>query len=360
MTRTGAAAAGLALLLLTAPAFGQASGSVSFGENADAATGVSSGSSLLLGVGYRFPAGDLFFGGGVPVEAGGVGWASATGWFELPDLVRPAGLGLRAGGQAFGYRDARLGTSGGAVAGDVQGYRTFVAGPALLRLRGGARAGALSAGGRGIGRLLGRAGGDATYATDRFAVRAASDVWFAPEDAYPELSLSAFGAAGPVRGSAHVSRWVHDALPETGWSAGVEVALAGGLALIAGASRPATDILFFSPAQRSWSIGLRYGRSPAAVRALPAPVFADAGETVRLHAPVRDDGGDVRIAGTFSGWEPRAMQLQGNHWVIELRLPAGLYEYAFVAPDGGWYVPEGTPGRKADGFGGFVATLVVR
>jgi hypothetical protein len=54
------------------------------------------------------------------------------------------------------------------------------------------------------------------------------------------------------------------------------------------------------------------------------------------------------------------MQRSGNHWVYTVALKPGVYNYAFVDPNGDWFVPEKHPGRKQDGMGGEVAVLVVR
>jgi hypothetical protein len=40
-------------------------------------------------------------------------------------------------------------------------------------------------------------------------------------------------------------------------------------------------------------------------------------------------------------------------------LDPGIYHYAFRTAGGEWFVPESTPGRRDDGFDGFVAILVV-
>jgi hypothetical protein len=90
------------------------------------------------------------------------------------------------------------------------------------------------------------------------------------------------------------------------------------------------------------------------------PMVVAPGAAVRLEVAAPGEGGPVRVAGTFSDWEPLPMLRDGDRWVLELRLEPGVYEYAFVDASDRWFVPEGTPGRKPDGFGGFVATLVVR
>ena len=352
MTLRGAALL-LALASMPVPdmAAAQLSVSVSAGENADAATGVSTGASLFMGGSFRFSSGGVTLGAGTPLDGSGLRWGSGSAWLETAGLLGDA--------QTFAYDDALLGVQGGAVAAGGQLARSLDAGAARVRLRAGGRGGVLFAEGvRPLERLLGRGGVDATVAGATGALRASADVWLAPEAAYPALSVAGAATAHGIRGSGYVEQWLHPDVSGTGWGVGVEVPLVAGLALTAAAARPATDVLFFSPPQRSWSVGLRYGRRPAPTTTVRPPIMADAG-AVRIATGPLPGGGAVRVAGTFSGWEPVAMEPTGDGWAVVLSLPPGLYEFAFVAPDGSWFVPEGTPGRKPDGFGGFVATLVV-
>jgi len=53
------------------------------------------------------------------------------------------------------------------------------------------------------------------------------------------------------------------------------------------------------------------------------------------------------------------MVRQGDAWVLTLPLGRGVYRYAYRGADGEWFVPEGTPGRQDDGFGGVAAVLIV-
>ena len=350
--------AGTLLLAAQAPAAGQMAYSAGLGENADAATGTTSGHTAFLMLTRSFVLAGVSVGAGLPLEADrGSRWISAAGWLDAPEVLH--GLGLLGSAQAFGYADPVLETSGGAATLEVQAYRTFGTGPALVRVRGGGRAGGLSESAGSVGRALAAAGADATVLTGPVVLRAGADLWAGPEALYPQAFLQAVASTGPVALHARIARWFHDDLTETGWSIAARVGVTDHLAIVAAAARPETDVLFFSPAQRSWSIGLRYGGGSMEDRTLPVPVFAEPGETVRLEVEA-PGGGELRIAGTFNGWQPEPMRRESGQWVAELRLPPGIYEYAFVAADGTWFVPEDTPGRKADGFGGFVATIVVR
>lgn len=351
--------AGLGLLSV-APAVGaQTAVSIGFGENADAATGVSSGPNLSVGLSHLLLFGGLNLGVGLPLEADdGNRWGSALAWLDLPDAA--LGVGLLGSVQGFAYRDPILTVSGGAAAAEAQLYRVFRAGPVRLRVRGGGRAGVLSDETATVRRTLGGAGADLTLGTGPLLLRGSTDVWAAAEAVYPEVSAVALLSGPRITIHGRVSRWLHDDVPGTGWGIGAELGLSDRLAVVAGASRPATDILFFSPPQRSWSIGLRYGAAAPPARGLPVPVFAAPGQMIRLQVEAEPGAGPVSLAGTFNGWEPQPMRHHDGRWVAELRLGPGVYEYAFVTADGSWFVPEGTPGRKPDGFGGFVATIVVQ
>ena len=350
--------AGLTLLAAHAPARAQTAVSVAWGANADAVTGVGAVNTLSVALSRMLQTGGISLGGGAPADASGLRWGSATAWLDVP--VFAPRTGLLGGAQAFGYDDDVLDASGGAVAADLQGYRDLDAGPFRVRLRAGGRAGVLGGEGATVRRALGRAGADATVVTGPLIVRASTDLWSAAEGLYPEVSLTGYATHQAVTVYGRVSRWLDEDVPGTGWSLSAELDLSRRLALIASASRPATDILFFSPAQRSWSVGVRYATRTPPPRALPAPVIARSGERIRLRVDAADGAAPVRLAGTFNGWSPQPMTLVDGRWVAELRLEPGIYEYAFVAPDGSWFVPEDTPGRKADGFGGFIATIVVR
>lgn len=362
MTRRCAALlAGASLLAAHGPAAAQTAFSLGFGETADAATGTRTGQTLFLALSRSGIGMGATLGAGLPIEPDrGSRWASAAAWIDAPDAL--AGLGILASAGAFGYADPVLEASGGAASGVAQAYAALDAGPLALRVRGGARAGFLASGDTTVRRALAVAGADATATAGGVVLRAATELWADADAVYPLASLQAVRSTDRLGVWAHLNRWLDHDLAETGWGVGAEFRVSERLALVVAAARPATDILFFSPPQRSWTLGLRYGgRLPPPP--LPAPVFAEPGETVRIGVDSPGDGPEdapVRIAGTFNGWEPEPMRAEDGRWVAELRLEPGIYEYAFVAADGTWFVPEDTPGRKADGFGGFVATIVVR
>jgi hypothetical protein len=185
------------------------------------------------------------------------------------------------------------------------------------------------------------------------------------EDAATFAGTSAAGALGRLRVVGNVGTWIGGVPDEGGgaaptWSMGAELRLTNRASLEAAARHDSFDPLFRSAAQTSWSIGasMLLGR----VRKPPvAPVPADynnGAATIRVPAALLTS--TPRVAGDFNGWKPESMERVGTSWSYRVLVAPGVYNYAFVAPDGTWYVPEGVPGRKDDGMGGQVAVLVVR
>ena len=69
----------------------------------------------------------------------------------------------------------------------------------------------------------------------------------------------------------------------------------------------------------------------------------------------------VSIAGSFNDWRPTAtpmVHLNENHWVKELSLPPGRYEYRFVV-DGQWICDPTAVEKVPNPFGGCNAVLIV-
>jgi hypothetical protein len=101
-------------------------------------------------------------------------------------------------------------------------------------------------------------------------------------------------------------------------------------------------------------IVLPYGwRTPAAApRSLAAA--GDSGPRLfvqfRLDAP---DAMDVRLAGSFTNWQPRyeLHQASPGLWTITLPLSAGVHDYVFVV-DGRRWVADPYAQKVEDGFGG--------
>lgn len=342
------------MLLAAAPAPGQSLYTAAFGENADATTGVVTGQTVSFGYLSVLGDGGFALGLGVPTNPDTeTGWGSAAGWYDTRFGVTPFGVQLVGGG--FAYRDPVLATTNGGISSSLHGYGRKMAGAIELTARAGGRYGYLS--GVALSRALAGAGVEAATTAGPFSLRASTDYWIAEEGAYPEITASVVLDLERVRTRAHVTKWLDADIPEAGWGVRTEVGISDRLSATAHFASDAQDILFFSPPRQSWSIGLQLRTGGGD---FDAPAIVSAGTTVTLEAPADPAHGAVRVAGTFNDWEPAEMQRRGDRWVLPLRLEPGVYEFAFVAGDGTWFVPEGTPGRKPDGFGGFVGTLVVQ
>ena len=98
---------------------------------------------------------------------------------------------------------------------------------------------------------------------------------------------------------------------------------------------------------------LPYGwRTPRAASSVVAPASGGARLFVqfRLDAP---NAMDVRLAGSFTNWQPRyeLHQASPGVWTITLPLSAGVHDYVFVV-DGQRWVPDPYAQQVDDGFGG--------
>jgi hypothetical protein len=146
----------------------------------------------------------------------------------------------------------------------------------------------------------------------------------------------------------------------TPWSLGGRLQLHPLVSLDGAVRRDTYDPVSLQPALTSWSVGLSVllsGRRRPAMPPIPA-AYVNGQATIRL--PASASSSRPSIAGDFNEWKPAPMEREGDHWTYTVAVPRGVYNYAFVATDGAWFVPEGVPGRKDDGMGGHVAVLVVR
>lgn len=77
----------------------------------------------------------------------------------------------------------------------------------------------------------------------------------------------------------------------------------------------------------------------------------------RLEAPTASD---VRLAGSFTNWEPRhpLHEAAPGLWTVTLPLPIGLHDYAFVV-DGQQWVADPYALHVDDGFGGTSSRLAL-
>jgi hypothetical protein len=72
------------------------------------------------------------------------------------------------------------------------------------------------------------------------------------------------------------------------------------------------------------------------------------------------DAMDVRLAGSFTNWEPRyeLHQTQPGLWTITLPLAPGVHDYMFIV-DGQRWIPDPAAPQVDDGFGGVNSRLAL-
>jgi 1,4-alpha-glucan branching enzyme len=76
---------------------------------------------------------------------------------------------------------------------------------------------------------------------------------------------------------------------------------------------------------------------------------------------IRPEAHEVFVAGSFNNWNPGATPLEDighGHWVKDLALAPGRYEYQFIA-DGHWMPDATAPESVENPFGGLNSVLVV-
>ena len=68
----------------------------------------------------------------------------------------------------------------------------------------------------------------------------------------------------------------------------------------------------------------------------------------------RPDVKEAEIAGTFTGWKPKAMNRIGDsgYWEIEMELPGGEHRYAYILEKDRRIADPTVPVREKDDFGG--------
>lgn len=175
---------------------------------------------------------------------------------------------------------------------------------------------------------------------------------------YAGVSVVTGSTLGSLWGG--VGQWGGGQSSGTPWFVGGRLQLHPLVSLDGGVRRDTYDPVALQPAQTSWSVGLSVlfsGRARPVAPPVPA-AYVNGRATIRL--PASASSTRPSIAGDFNGWKPAPMEREGDHWTFTVAVARGVYNYAFVAGDGTWFVPENTPGRKDDGMGGHVAVLVVR
>lgn len=179
------------------------------------------------------------------------------------------------------------------------------------------------------------------------------------EGGFPFAGIG-IGWDGPVSLWASVGQWFEDTVDEVSWDAGGSVRLGERVALSVSGRHDPIDPVYGTPSRTTWGAGVTlWLGDAAAIVTEPVPARYERGVATVVLDDDDVDEATPSIAGDFNGWTPTPMQRIDDAWVHRVPLAPGVYHYAFVDADGNWFVPEGTPGRRSDGMGGWVAVLVI-
>jgi hypothetical protein len=335
--------------------------------------------SVVTGLGYDDPITAFRISTGVPTESGSPYWGALAAWRRL--AAKKSGFvgGVDVSGHGFAFQSRQqstspsnvfnrvmmVSTSGHAAAGQAMPVIGFETDAFQLQARAGVSVYNASTQGQTHDRVVRLADGQLTYqptpsiavmpVVRRFAARNESPATFA--------GASTVVAQGRVSAWGSLGQWLDGADTSTSgqaiWSAGGQLRLSHRASVNATTRHDGYDPLYLNPPQTSWSVGLSILLGKAKSPREPVPAAYEKGvATIRLSADLFPS--PPRLAGDFNKWTPVPMERDGSFWTYRVAAQPGVYNYAFVAPDGTWYVPERVPGRKDDGMGGQVAVLVIR
>jgi hypothetical protein len=297
--------------------------------------------------------------GAAPMREGDPVWGAFGGGGRLMQTgasARRVIVGADVDGHAFIFRDrvALLTGNGGTL--EALPFASVPAGAGRIEVRGGWRGQTLDYASEVTRRGVLEAGARAIYGAQ---VRVQGDVkWVhSAEGTFPFVGGTVAYGGAPLQVWAQTGKWLGDLLDDVMWGAGVGVAIGTQSTLWAAARQEAPDPLYWNAVRRTWSVGLtrRLGREARVLQV--AHLEANA---VVIRLPVADAPGDALfIGGDFNQWQQAPMRREGNEWTIRLPLAKGAYHYAFRSMRGEWFVPASVASRRDDGFGGYVAVLVV-
>lgn len=126
---------------------------------------------------------------------------------------------------------------------------------------------------------------------------------------------------------------------------------------------------FFIPWLRPvtvFSAGLVLGAAILFVRPTSAPVpiatTAVSREIPHRFVIYRPDAEHADIIGTFTRWQPMAMEKIGpsGYWSLTLNLPEGEYQYSYLVEDGQQISDPTVPERIQDDFGGENSIVTIK
>ena len=232
------------------------------------------------------------------------------------------------------------------------------AGPVQLEVRAGATAQTSAVTGITVSRLLSVL--EARASTDVLPVQLALEgrSWWDGDSTHTYAGASAqlVRDAYTVWGSG--GGWLTGGGAQPAFAVGATWALTSRLQLEGSWREEGFDPLYRSNLSRSFAFGMSMRVGGSGVVRAPVPASYEAGRAV-IRISAADVSGTPRIAGDFTGWEPRAMAARDGAWEFTVQLAPGVYTYAFVDEQGVWFVPESVPGRRSDGMGGYHAILIV-
>jgi hypothetical protein len=323
---------------------------------------IDAATSTMMGTLRYATRGDLWVYGtaAVPASDSGTFWTSAGMGGRLLVPASPDNrvtFGADVSGHGFLFNDRVVDQGGSGATVEAIPFARYAVGAGFVEGRGGWRGHTLSFGGLRDNRGVFEAGARAGYGS---SVRVEGDARFvhASEGTFPFVGATVAYQASRVGVWGQTGKWLATNLDDPVWAFGSGLTLSARTSLWGTVRQEAADPLYWNSPRRTWSIGVtqRLGRVSAPL--VPTAPAQDGTVIVRLRASDAPEG-QVRIAGDFNNWQSVPMQREGTDWVVRLSVAPGVYHYTFNTANGEWFVPASAPGRRDDGFGGYVAVLVV-
>ncbi len=304
----------------------------------------------------------LYLSAGIPLDSTGLPWGALGLGGRILSAGRVLSAGLDLEVQAHGYRDPRLQALGGGTTLEALPLVSLTGRPARLELRSGILHYTSAFGGVIESRTLHKSDVRLTLIPlAALEVIAEGRYLRAAEGSYPFAGGSAVLSHGRAEVWGTMGWWLSDVVREPAWGAGTSLGVGDRTQVRFSLQQEALDPLYWSLPRRSWSLGVNHRLGRSVVLHSPSPVLPPVtGGQVTLRIPLSASTSKPSIAGDFNGWNPVPMTRSGDSWIVTLRVPPGLYRYAFRSAEGVWFVPESVPHRVSDGMGGVSAILVVR
>jgi hypothetical protein len=305
----------------------------------------------------------LYLSAGAPLDSAGIPWAAAGIGSRISTRPRLLSAGVDLGAHGFGYREPIFEATGWGFTLAGLPFVALSRGPARVELRSGILHHTSAFNDSSASRMVHDSGIRGWFSLPTGVVFSAEGrLVRAEEGNYPFATVAVEVPVGPGAVWARGGRWMSGSLDDSSWGIGARLNLPAMLTLRAAFQREADDPLYWNGARREWTVGLSRSLGSRFDRrfplAIPAAVRPSAGK-VALRIPIGEAREAPSVAGDFTDWKPVPMRRVGDFWEIRLNIPAGVHHYSFVHADGRWFVPESTPNRGEDGFGGVDAVLIV-